>query len=160
VIEPVSFHDRYQGQKTDSLTSLDRLVDAVVPDPPARQTIAAEVNAVIERGHDGDGAAAAMRLRRRFVQWQQAAPVLEAWAHRSDRLSDTEARAKQLGALAEVGLESLAYLETHAQPGAGWQDRQIAVIADAEKYSALVRFVFLPELRKLMEAAAKGGPAE
>jgi hexosaminidase len=70
VIEPVSFHDRYQGQKTDSLTSLDRLVDAVVADPPARQTIAADVNAVADPTHAGDGAAAAMRLRRRFMQWQ------------------------------------------------------------------------------------------
>ena len=160
VMEPVSFHDRYQGQKTDGLTSLDRLVDAVVADPPARQTIAAEVNAVVDPSHAGDRAAAAMRLRRRFMQWQQAAPVLEAWAHRSVRLSDTEDRARQFGALAEVGLESLAYLETHAQPAAGWQDSQMAVIAEAEKYSALVRFVFLPDLRKLVEAAAKGGPAE
>jgi hexosaminidase len=86
--------------------------------------------------------------------------MLEAWAHRSVRLSDTDARARQLGALAEVGLESLAYLETHTQPAAGWQESQMAVIADAEKYSALVRFVFLPDLRKLVEAAAKAGPAE
>src|SRR5246127_654875 len=61
VIEPVSFHDRYQGQKTDSLTALDRLVDAVVTDPPARQTIAAEVNAVVDPSHAVDRAAAEMR---------------------------------------------------------------------------------------------------
>ena len=48
-------------------------------------------------------------------------------------------------------------MNTHAQPAAGWQDTQMAVIADAEKPSALVRFVFLPELRKLVEAAARSG---
>ncbi len=47
VIEPVSFHERYQGQKTDSLTALDRLVDAVVADPPSRQAIAGEMNALL-----------------------------------------------------------------------------------------------------------------
>ncbi len=156
VIEPVSFHERYQGQKTDSLTALDRLVDAVVADPPSRQAIAAEMNALLT----GDGTAAEMRLRRRFMQWQQAAPVLEAWAHRSVRLSDIEARAHQLGALAQVGLDSLSFLDARAQPAPGWQDTQTAVIADAEKPSALVRFVFLPEMRKLVEAAANSGAKE
>ena len=156
VIEPVSFHERYQGQKTDSLTALDRLVDAVVADPPSRQAIAAEMNALLT----GDRAATEIRLRRRFLQWQQAAPMLEAWAHRSIRLSDIEARAHQLGALAQVGLDSLAYLDTRGQPAAGWQDAQLAVITDAEKPSALVRFVFLPEMRKLVEEAARSGKAE
>ncbi len=160
VIEPVSFHERYQGQKTDSLTSLDRLVDAVVADPPARQAIAREVNAVVAPDHAGDQAAAKMALRHRFTQWQQAAPVLAAWAHRNVRLSDTEARAQQLGALAQAGLESLAYLDAHATPDAAWQDAKMTVISDAEKPSALVRFVFLPELRKLVEAAAKIVPVE
>jgi hexosaminidase len=156
VIEPVSFHERYQGQKTDSLTALDRLVDAVVADPPSRQAIAGEMNALLT----GDRTAAEMRLRRRFMQWQQAAPVLEAWAHRSVRLSDIAARAHQLGALAQVGLDSIAYMDTHAQPAAGWQDAQMAVISDAEKPSGLVRFVFLPELRKLVEAAASSGQTD
>lgn len=87
-------------------------------------------------------------------------PVLEAWSRRSVRLSDTEARARQLGALGQVGLESLATIDTHSQPAAGWADSQLAVIADAEKPSALVRFVFLPALRELVQAAAKGSPME
>lgn len=160
VIEPVSFHDRYQGQKTDSLTTLDRLVDAVVADPPSRQAIAREVNAVIDPAHKADRAAAEMALRRRFMQWQQAAPVLEAWAHRSVRLSDIDTRAKQLGDLARAGLEALSYMDAHTAPPSGWQESRMALISDAEQPAALVRFVFLPDVRKLVEAAAKSGPAE
>jgi hexosaminidase len=155
VTEPVSFHERYQGQHTDRLTSLDRLVDAVVADPPLRQEIAREVDAIVSPSHGGDSGRAEEELRKRFVQWQQAAPVLEAWAHRSARLSDTEIRARQLGVLGQIGLESLAYLETHTQPASDWRDNQLAAIADAEKPSALVRFVFLPELRELVQAASK-----
>jgi len=160
VIEPVSFHERYEGQKTDSLTALDRLVDAVVADPPSRQAIAREVNAVVDPAHAGDKAAAEMALRRRFMQWQQAAPVLQAWAHRSVRLSDIEVRAKQLGDLARAGLEALSYMDAHTAPPSGWKDSRMALISDAEPPSALVRFVFLPDVRKLVEAAAKSGPAE
>jgi hexosaminidase len=158
VIEPVSFHERYEGQKTDGLTALDRLVDAVVADPPSRQAIAREVDAAVDASHPDERAA--LVLRRRFMQWEQASPVLEAWAHRSVRLSDIEARAQQLGNLARVGLEALGYMDAHTQPPAGWQDSRTAVISDAEKPSALVRFVFLPDLRKLVEAAAKTNPAE
>ena len=160
VTEPVSFHERYDGQKTDGLTALDRLVDAIVADPPSRQAIAREVDGAIDAGHPGVRASSEMALRRRFVQWQQASPVLEAWAHRSIRLSDIEERAQQLGNLARVGLEALAYMDAHTQAPAGWLDSRTAVIADAEKPSALVRFVFLPELRKLVEAAAKSGLKE
>jgi hexosaminidase len=153
-LEPVSFHERYQGQKTDAYTSLDRLVDAVVADPPARQEIARQVDALLDPSHPSMRMAATMELRRRFEQWQQIAPTLEAWSHRTPRLADTETRARQLGAMATVGLESLAFLEAHAPVAAGWKDTRMAVIADAEKPSALVRFVFLPELRKLVEAAS------
>jgi hexosaminidase len=154
-IEPVSFSERYEGQHTDAYTSLDRLVDAVVADPPLRQEFAREVDAVLHPSGSSDRGAAKIALRRRFVEWQQAAPSLEAWSHRSVRLSDAEARARQLGALGQVGLEALAYLDTQTPPATGWQDGQLAVIADAEKPSALVRFVFLPQLRELVQAAAK-----
>ena len=160
VIEPVSFHDRYHGQKTDGLTSLDRLVDAAVADPPARQAIAQEVDALVDSKDPGAREAAEAALRRRFTQWAKAAPSLEASAKRSVRLFDIEERAHQLGTLAQVGLDSLAYLDMHTPPVAGWTEVQGAVIADAEKPSALVRFVFLPDLRKLVEAAAKSGPTE
>ncbi|HEY1984569.1 MAG TPA: family 20 glycosylhydrolase [Terracidiphilus sp.] len=158
-LEPVSFHDRYHGQKTDSLTSLDRLVDAIAADPPLRQEFAREIAAAVDSSRPAEQAVASIELHRRFLQWQQTAPVLEAWSHRSARLSDTEARAHQLGALAQVGLASLAYLDVHAKPAAGWQDSQMAVIDDAEKPSALVRFVFLADLKKLV-AAVSSSPAE
>lgn len=155
VIEPVSFGERWDGQHTDALTSLDRLVDAVVADPPARQQIAREVEAAVTPGHPAVAHLAAMELRRRFLDWQGAAPRLQAMARWSPRLSDTSARAQQFGALAEAGLESLAYLNAHIAPPTGWKDAQTALITEAQKPSALVRFVFLPDLQKLVDAAAQ-----
>jgi hexosaminidase len=160
VMEPVSFHERYQGQKTDLLTALDRLVDAMAADPPSRQAIAREVGAAVDASHPGEQAVAKMALRRRFTRWVQASPVLKTWAQRSVRLSDIDGRAQQLGDLARIGLEALAYMDAHAQPPAGWQDSRMAVISDAEKPAALVRFVFLPEMRKLVEAAGKTSAGE
>jgi hexosaminidase len=153
VLEPVSFGDREDAQHTDAYTSLNRLVDAVVADPPARQQIAREVDALVDHA-PGSSPPAAIHLRQRFESWQQAAPVIQAWALRSGRLSDVADRARQFNALAQTGLEALAYLDMHATPPAAWLDAQKAILADAQKPSAYFRFVFLPALQKLVETAA------
>ena len=153
VIEPISFGDREDTQHTDSYTSLNRLVDSVVADPPARQEIAREVETVIN-GQGEQRAAAGMRLRRGFESLQDASPRLQAQFQTSSRLNDATDRARQLGQLAHAGLEALAFLETHTPAPSGWADQQLAIVADAQKPSALVRFVFLPDLEKLIKAAA------
>ncbi len=157
VLEPVSFSDRYDAQKTDGLTGLDRLVDAVVADPPSRQQIASEVDEVVVGSviARGDGSGAAQQLRTRFTAWQAAAPELVVWAARSPRLSDTGPRAMQLGALGEAGLEALDYLRTGTTAPAAWETAQLALLAEAKKPSGLVRFTFLPALQRLVEAAGR-----
>lgn len=152
VMEPVSFGDREYTQHTDQLTALDRFVDAVVPDPPARQEIARQVDAIV--GHRRGAAAAEMALRRRFEAWQAATPVMEAWARRSGRLSDVGVRSQQLEQLGTVGLEALAYMDARATPPPNWQDDALQVISNAQRPSALVRFVFLADLKQLIRRAA------
>jgi hexosaminidase len=78
-------------------------------------------------------------------------------AARSARLSDEQIRASQLGELGTTGLEALGYLEMHTAAPASWLDARRELLASAEKPSGLLRFVFLPDLRKLVEAA--GAPS-
>ncbi len=120
VIEPVSFGDREDTQHTDYYTALDRLVDAVVADPPARQSIARDVDAVIKAHSHADRTVAASHLRERFEAWQKAAPELETTARRNYRLNDIGDRARQLGQLAQAGIESLAWIDAHTPPPANW----------------------------------------
>jgi hexosaminidase len=157
VLEPVSFDTRSETQRTDAYTSLNRLVDAVAADPPARQEIAREVDAVVN--HASNSASAAIQLRNRFESWQRSAPFMQAWATRSPRLSDVASRARQFSALAQSGLEALAYIDMHTTPPSAWLDTQKAILAEADKPSALVRFVFLPALQRLVDTAAAGGSA-
>ena len=149
-VEPATFSERYQAQKTDRLTSLDRMIDAVVPDPPARQEIAREVDAALS----GDKAAA-MKLRKRFESWQEVAPEIQAMSAQSARLSDQADRARQLGQFGTAGLEALAFLDMHAAAPSGWVDAQKTAIEDAKKPSGLTRFVFLPAMEKLVDSAGK-----
>ena len=143
VLEPVSFSDRYQGQHTNGRTPLDRLVDAVAPDPPSRFEIAQDVDAALNQ--TADSAAAEERLKTRFMEWQRIAPQLQAEMQQNPRMSDAAVRAKQLGDLGKAGLEALQQKKTA-------QNHQLAVIADAAKPAGLVRFTFLDSLKKLVEA--------
>jgi hexosaminidase len=180
VLEPVSFHERYSGQHTNGLTTLDRLVDAVVADPPSRQEIAGDVDALaggfaapppsdpklavdlsgdVPLGATPSREVALRRLRQRFLSWQAAQPRLFEDVKETPRLSDAAVRAEQLGELAQVGLSALTYLESHTAAPAGWQAQQISILDAAEQPSALVRFTFLHSMRKLVLAAGQTGAA-
>lgn len=160
VVEPVSFHDRYEQQRTDRLTSLDRLIDAVVPDPPARQQIEQQVDEALDGKSPGERDAGRMELRERFTAWVQAAPRVLALTSVTPRLNDEETRARQLGELGATGLEALAYLDRHTTASPGWLDDRRKTLADAEQVSGMVRFVFLPSLQRLVEAAGAPQPTQ
>jgi hexosaminidase len=178
VLEPVSFHERYGGQHTNGLTTLNRLVDAVVADPSSRQEIAGDVDALtvgvtvpppsnpklqldlsgdVRSGVSPSPEVALGRLRQRFLSWQAAEPQLLEDVQGTPRLVDAAIRAEQLGELARMGLSALNYLQTHTTPPAGWQAQQISTLDRAEQPSALVRFTFLHSMRKLVLAAAQTG---
>ncbi|MGC2399143.1 MAG: beta-N-acetylhexosaminidase [Acidobacteriaceae bacterium] len=178
VLEPVDFHTRSQTQHTNGWTAIDRLVDAVAPDPPSRQQVAGEVDAIAGNvtvppptdpkpaldlsGDVPQGAVPApelafQRLHERFLSWQSAQTRLLEEVQGTPRLSDAGIRAQQLGEMASVGLSALAYLQSHTAPPSGWQAQQLTVLDAASQPAALVRFTVLYSMRKLVLAAARIG---
>jgi hexosaminidase len=153
VLEPVSFHDRYQAQHTDATTPLDGLVDAVVPDPPSRLEIRSQVDDVVSGGAAAEDSRLALVAR--FRSWQEAVPSLIELVGQSPRMPGAAVRVTQLEQLAKVGSEALGYLKSDSRPPKGWSEQQLQVIAEAEKPAGIVRFTFLPALRRLVEAAGK-----
>jgi len=150
VLEPVSFSERYHGQRTNQLTPLDSLVDAVRPDPPSRHRIAALTRDFLAAPATSQQARA--ELDETFRSWITAVPLVETAMNTSPRLAEARPRAEQLGALANTGLEALNYLSTRAVPPANWKQNKLAQIKEAQKPQALVRFTFLPALTDLINA--------
>lgn len=153
VIEPVSFHERYTMQHTDATTPLDGLVDAVVPDPPSRNEIRTQVDALVGGGATAQASGDALAVR--FHAWQAAVPELTVLASQSPRMPEAGTRVGQLDQLAKVGLSAVGYLQSGQKPPQGWSEQQLQIISDAEKPAALVRFTFLPSMRALVVAAGK-----
>jgi hexosaminidase len=153
VVEPVSFHDRYENQHTDQLTPLDRLVDAVVPDPPSRHDLDVQVNQFLTDSPRYQLNRAVLEAK--FRSWQEAAPVLEELVAHSPRLNDAGPLVECLRTFGAIGQEALAYLTTGTKPPAGWKEKNLAVLQNPEKPIALVHFTVVDSLQKLVDAAAK-----
>ncbi len=158
-------------EHTDALTSLDRLVDAVAADPPARQQMAGQVEAVVDskpqagtdpkqdrsgdvpQGFPSPRPEAMEALRERFRAWQEAVPGLVALSRSTPRLNDIEPLALELGDLGATGLEALAFLESGRPAPPSWGARARAALENASGSKALVRFAVLVPMKLLVEAA-------
>jgi hexosaminidase len=73
----------------------------------------------------------------------------------SPQLAKTKGRAHQLAELGTLGLEAISYLSSGLPAGAGWKAGKFAVISEAEKPQALVRFTVIKPLRDLVSAVAE-----
>ena len=151
VLEPVSFHDRYEGQHTSQLTPLDRLVDAVRPDPPSQHEMEVLVRAFLENPSQHE--AERRRLQEIFASWEAAAPKVQQQVAASPLLAaDATERAQQFAQLADIGSQALASL-TGSGVAAGWKQSSLAAIDAAQKPQGLVRFTVLGPLHDLVNAA-------
>jgi len=155
VLEPVSFGERYHLQHTDQLTPLDRLVDAVVPDPPSKHDFALAVQELLADTPQHERRRA--ELEQLFRAWQDTAPTLQFLMQRSPRLADDAPRAQQLAQMGIIGTEALYFLRSPSAVPAGWQKAKLAEITAMEQQESLVRFTVLEPLKQLVLAAGVEG---
>lgn len=151
VLEPVSFGNRYQGQHTSQLTPLDRLVDAVRPDPPSKHEMEVLVHVFLENPSQHE--AERRQLEAAFASWTAAVPKVEQQVAVSPILAeDATERAQQFTQLAAIGSQAITSLSGGSAAPAGWKQRSLTALDAAEKPQGLVRFTVIDPLRKLVQA--------
>ncbi len=150
VLEPVTFDQRAHQQHANQLTPLDLLVDALPPDPPSRHTFELIVRAYLQ--NPKTGSQEERELTSQFNAWVTAEPGILRLMGGSPRLAQAEPRAQQLGELGTVGLEAVSYLSSGVPAAAGWKAQKLAVLDDADKPQAFVRFTVIKPLRDLVNA--------
>lgn len=148
--EPVSFSDRAHTQHTDQLTALDGFVDTVRPDPPSRHWFELAVKRLIAdpKGDTADRIA----LAAWFTQLSNAVPTVRQQMVNSPRLAEVSTRADQLLQLTAMGQDALQYLANGQRATSDWKTKQLAILDEINKPSALVRFDFLPAMTDLVKA--------
>ncbi len=151
ILEPVSFGERYHLQHTDQLTPLNGLVDALVPDPPARH----ELNEAIEDllGSTSDKSISSAWLAHVFNSWTAASPHAQILMTKSPRLSLYAIQAKEMGELGRIGTEALHYIQSGSNAPDSWKQEQIAHLTAITQEKSLVRFAVIGGVMKLVMSA-------
>ncbi|MGA9511117.1 MAG: family 20 glycosylhydrolase [Candidatus Sulfotelmatobacter sp.] len=150
VLEPVTFHERAHMQHPNQLTPLNQLVDALPPDPPSRHNLE-----LLTRSYLKDPATRLeeeTELIANFKAWIAAEPGILHLMASSPILALAESRVQQLTVLGTTGLEAVSCLSSGVPAVAGWKAKQLAILDDAEKPQALVRFTVIKPLRDLVNA--------
>src|ERR1700722_4242311 len=155
VLEPVPFDARAHQQHANQLTPLDLLVDALPPDPPSRHNFELLVRTYLHLENSGGRAQAQTELTAGFNAWITSRPGILHLMADSPLLAQAEPRAQQLSELGEVGLEAVSYLSSGLPAPTGWKAAKLAVLDDAEKPQALVRFTVIKPLRDLVNAVSE-----
>ena len=153
VLEPVSFSERARTQHTDQFTALNSFVDAVRPDPPSRHWFESAVKRLLAdpRGDITDRT----ELAAWFTRLSGAVPTARQQMLASPRLTEVTTRADQLLQLTVMGQQALRYLGNGQKAPANWKTKQIEMLDEIRKPSALVNFTFLPGMSELVKAVSE-----
>lgn len=157
LLEPVTFDERAHLQHANQLTPLDRLVDALPPDPPSRHKFELLTRTYLQ--NPGAQTQELTELTEDFKAWIAATPGILRLMDGSPILAEAEPRAQQLTELGTMGLEAISHLSSGFPAAAGWKAARLAVLEEAEKPQAFVRFTVIKPLRDLVNAVpeATGG---
>jgi hexosaminidase len=150
VLQPASFHDRFGRGKATQSDPLDHLSDAVRPDPPARREFDRLAKAFLQSPQGSSVEQHALETL--FRALADCAPAVLNQVKATPVLQEAQTRAEQLPALAELGSQAVDALAKNTAKSAEWRSHALAVIAEAAKPSANVRFVFLEPLKSLVMA--------
>jgi len=155
VLEPVTFDQRAHQQHANQLTPLDQLVDALPPDPPSRHNFELLTRTYLQKPEAGSREE--QELTAHFNAWiniwtSAEPPGILRLMSGSPLLAQTGPRAQELADLGTVGLEAVSLLSSGLPAAAGWKAQRLAILDEAEKPKAFVRFTVIKPLRDLVNA--------
>jgi hexosaminidase len=159
-LEPVDFNERSaysRAHHITTLTPLDRVVDALPPDPPFRHQFELLVEDYLKSPRTQSQQAA--ELHAIFESWIAAEPGVFSLMDHAPLLAEAKERPAQLFELGNIGLTSLSYLSSGQAAPAGWRAAQMEVIKTAASPVALTRFAVLDQLRSLLVAVSENPTA-
>lgn len=146
VLQPGGPEDLHRN----TLSPFSRLIFALPPDPPSRHNFELLVSDYLRAQPARDAQRA--QLATLFESWISAQPELLRLISSSPLLEEARPRAEQLTELGTTGLEAVSWLSSGQAAPRGWKAQKLALLDEAEKPSAAVRFTVLKPLRDLVNS--------
>jgi hexosaminidase len=157
VVEPVKDYTRERTAPAEptSATPLNRIVDAVPLESATARHFAELVDQVIAAScHDP---AAVARVRGWFTAWQANDAKLRPLEERSFLVKEISANSQDLSTLGSLGLAALDFIARKQPAPDDWKTQQLAVLLQLQTAKNQLLLMPVPEVQKLVEAAAAGG---
>jgi hexosaminidase len=150
ITQPITFGQRHRLQREmTQQTPLDRLVDAVRPDPPARWNSVTQIERFL--ADSGRTRALGDSLRETFRSWATLATAVRAAASDVPLARDGVPAADALARIGAVGLVALDRLAGTIAPPPEWRDSARAVLDAAARPQGLLRLAVVDVVRWLVE---------
>src|SRR3989440_2199100 len=124
IVEPVKQYRRYQMRPQTMPSPLTGLVDAARPDSETARHFNSNVDDFISDARRF--ALNRLELEHALAEWQTARRALGPMIDQSPALQEARPLANDLSAIAETGLEALAYLSSGNIPTTEWRQTQLA----------------------------------
>ncbi|QJX45746.1 family 20 glycosylhydrolase [Hymenobacter taeanensis] len=161
VLEPVKEYKRhFQGFKYTTLTPLNRLVDASLPESDAAREFSTAVDALlVHRATPASPIAATLdarttlaMLRATLLRWQANDALVQPVLQANSTLTEYASHSTHLKMLATLSLERLTQLEKGQAPSAAWQTAALKQLDAAKAPAGQTELAIVPAVRRLVEA--------
>lgn len=149
-LQPVTFGQRSEIQRTTQLTPLDMVVDAARPDPPARWGEMRAAQRLVGAPLDTNALKA---VADEFSAVRDAARAALERGVTSPAMAQAMPAAAAADSVAELGLEAARYLAAGQRAGADWTQSALASLRRWVGPQGLLRVTAAPAVRRLVEAA-------
>ena len=142
LVEPVKEYRRYNVRKQTMLSPLTGLIDA------------ANTDAEGARRFNKLSKADSAQLKITFSKWRDDGISLQKQIENAPGLTETKQLAIDLQTLGEIGLETVAMLETREISSANWRDTKLKNLAEIAKQKAGLEFQVIEAMKNLINATA------
>lgn len=151
LLQPVGLGDRQRARKYTSLTPLNRMVDAVLPESvAARQFEDLADNALAGQAGSTEVFAS---MRNQLIRWQENRDRVKPVFEQSFLLKEIDPLSETISGLSTMGLQALDYIESRQKPPETWRKEAAVLLQQSEKPQAELLVAILPAIRKLVETA-------
>jgi hexosaminidase len=151
LLKPTSLSVRRKIREYSSLTPLNRMVDAVLPESDtARKFEEAVDRALANQAGSPDEL---LPVRQQLSDWSNAALELEPVLERSFLLKEIVPLSEMVAYLTLTGQSAVDFLTLRQKPPKEWTDMAIAMLERAEKPQAEMLLAIVAPIKKIVEAA-------
>jgi hexosaminidase len=152
VMKPAGWQPKIESGHYDVFTPLNRLCDAVPPESNTARHFLGLVDTIVS----GNPSPKDWNETKTWLKlWRDNDMQLQASLGRSQLTQELTPVSSSLRQVAEIGLETIPYLQSHRSATAKWREQRLAVLKTSQQVQAGLLNMVAPAVAKLVQATAR-----